>query len=371
MHAISVLGAGHIGEAICLLLSKSGRYSIHLADIDKDRCEKISQSLPNIKTYQLDLNQPAQTQNVLANTQAVISALPYHCNTQVAYFASQLGIHYLDLTEDVATTNEVGKLANKSKSCFIPQCGLAPGFISIAATKLASQFDSVDSIKMRVGALPIYPSNALKYNLSWSTEGLINQYGNMCKSIRDYKTTEIIPLEGYEKITVDGIEYEAFNTSGGLGSLCDSFEGKVRMLDYKTMRYPGHHALVSFLMNELRFNEDRPTLKKVLERSIGFSAQDKCIVFVEVRGNIANKFIQKSYSSTIYHQTLHDKHVEAIQLTTASGVCAVLDLLLSDKIGIKSGLVKSENIDMFDFLDNEFGKYYRDEVALESLKTNC
>ena len=370
MHTITVLGAGHIGEAICGLLSLSGRYTIHLADISETRCAHVSTLWPKVKTHKLDLSNAEQTKKILTGSQAVISALPYHCNVAVAQLAAELSIHYFDLTEDVKTTRAVSDIAKNAQSTFMPQCGLAPGFISIAASSLARPFEKLDSIKMRVGALPLYPTNALKYNLSWSTEGLINQYGNLCTAIDDHRLREVLPLEGYEHITIDGVEYEAFNTSGGLGSLCDSFLGKVRKLDYKTIRYPGHRDLIYFLMNELRFNEDRSTLKNVFERSIGFASQDKCMVFVEVRGYINNQFTQRSYASTIYHSILKssdaaEQHFCAIQLTTAAGVCAVMDLLLSGTVTPKNGIMRSEDFALSVFLANEFGKHYQDKHALE------
>src|SRR5690606_37523481 len=160
------------------------------------------------------------------------------------------------------------------------------GFISIAASHLMKSFDKIDTVKMRVGALPLYPSNRLKYNLTWSTEGLINEYGNPCEAIEDGEIVSLLPLEGYERFHLNGSEYEAFNTSGGLGTLCHSYEGKVRQLNYKSVRFCGHRDLIAFLMQDLRFNEDRDTLRQVFERSITTTAQDEILILVEVRGYI-------------------------------------------------------------------------------------
>ncbi|MFX9180922.1 saccharopine dehydrogenase C-terminal domain-containing protein, partial [Acinetobacter baumannii] len=94
------------------------------------------------------------------------------------------------------------------------------------------------------GALPLYPTNGLKYNLTWSTDGLINEYCNPCEAIVDGQMREVLPLEGLEHFSLDGLDYEAFNTSGGLGTLCETLEGRVDSLDYKTVRYPGHREIV-------------------------------------------------------------------------------------------------------------------------------
>lgn len=126
--------------------------------------------------------------------------------------------------------------------------GLAPGFTSIAANELMQHFDELEVVKMRVGALPVNPSNVLKYSLTWSTDGLINEYGNTCYGIDEGELIALQPLEGYETITLDGVLYEAFNTSGGLGTLAESYDGRIRCMNYKTMRYPGHCGQIKLLM---------------------------------------------------------------------------------------------------------------------------
>ena len=121
-------------------------------------------------------------------------------------------------------------------------------------------------------------------------------------------------------------------------------------------------------MNELRFNEDRGTLKKVLERSIPTTDQDKCIIFVEATGHVKDRYIQRTYASTVYNARVNNRHFGAIQLTTAAGICAPLDLLVTGKLGNKKGFLKCEDIPLPMFLDNEFGKYYKDEKALKGIE---
>lgn len=367
MFTVALFGGGKIGETICALLCASGRYQVRVCDIDGTRAQAAASRFNGATGHALDVSNKEATAKILSGCDAVISALPYHRNVTVAELALQSKVHYFDLTEDVATTAAVSKLATNAAVGFMPQCGLAPGFISIAAAHLAKLFDTIDTIKMRVGALPVFPSNRLKYNLTWSTEGLINEYGNMCEVVENGERKLAFPLEGYERFSLDGDEYEAFNTSGGLGSLAHTLGGNVRQLDYKTIRYPGHRDLIAFLMQELRFNEDREALGKVFERSIPTTTQDKCIIFVETRGWKAGRFVQKTYASTVYNAVVNNVHFGAIQLTTASGVCAPLDLLLTGKLSKKSGLLLTEDIRLPDFLNNEFGKYYRDDKALSGI----
>src|SRR6185312_1733843 len=127
--------------------------------------------------------------------------------------------NYFDLTEDTKTASAVTELSQHATTAFVPQCGLAPGFISIVANQLMQHFPSLDSVKMRVGALPINISNALQYSLTWSTDGLINEYGNLCQGIVNGKEVQLLPLDDLEEIKIDGLTYEAFNTSGAIRSL--------------------------------------------------------------------------------------------------------------------------------------------------------
>ncbi len=168
---------------------------------------------------------------------------------------------------------------------------------------------------------------------------------------------EVLPLEGLEHFSLDGIDYEAFNTSGGLGTLCETLDGKVRTLDYKTVRYTGHRDLVAFLVNSLRLSERRGILKDVLENSVPITLQDVVLVFVTVTGWKDGHLLQVSDARKIYHKDIAGEHWSAIQVTTAAGICAVVDLHREGKLP-KKGFVKQEQVTLGDFLVNRFGKYY-------------
>ena len=203
MYKVALFGAGKIGEAICGLLTRSGRYHIKICDVDLTRAKLVADMWPNTSVAKLDLANKNETLALLKDMDAVLSALPFFCNPEVAELAVQAKTHYFDLTEDVKTTDKVAAIAKTAECALMPQCGLAPGFISVAAAYMASSFDTLDTIKMRVGALPIYPSNQLKYNLTWSTEGLINEYGNMCEVIYEGKKRKAFALECYEHFSWD------------------------------------------------------------------------------------------------------------------------------------------------------------------------
>ena len=356
MHHVVVIGAGHIGSTIASLLSEAGDYRITVADRSPAQLDAVG-ALPRVDSALLDVTDGAALRDLLAGKFAVLSAAPYHLTYPVAEAARAVGAHYLDLTEDVATTRKVKALAEDATTAFIPQCGLAPGFISIVAADLARHFDTLHDVRLRVGALPKYPSNALNYNLTWSTDGVINEYCEPCEAIVDGLLRHTRALEECEAFSLDGVAYEAFNTSGGLGTLCETLEGRVRNLNYRTIRYPGHAAIMKALLNDLRLRDRRGLLKDILENSVPATLQDVVIVFVTVSGLKDGSLVQETYAHKIYARQRAGRTVSAIQITTASGICAVLDMLASGSLR-QVGFVRQEEIALGDFLANRFGSAY-------------
>jgi saccharopine dehydrogenase-like NADP-dependent oxidoreductase len=356
---VLLLGSGKIGRMIADFLHSSGDYSLCVADRDQDALMRLSLAVPGVSTLQVSADDFEGLQRAMGDTEVVISALAYYHNLTVARAALATGASYFDLTEDVGTTREVRLLAAQAKSgqVFMPQCGLAPGFVSVMANDLARHFDRVDAIRMRVGALPQFPSNDLKYNLTWSTDGLINEYCNLCEAIVDNQVREVLPLEGLEHFSLDGVRYEAFNTSGGLGTLCETLSGRVRELNYKTIRYMGHRELAAFLVQGLRLSERRELLKDILEYAIPVTFQDVVIVFCTASGWRRGQLVQLSDARKIYSQSIRGESWSAIQITTAAGVCAMVDLLREGKLA-KSGFVRQEEVGLDAFLANRFGAYF-------------
>ena len=356
MKNILLLGAGKIGEMIVALLAPTGDYVVTVADNDKKNLAKFS-GQKNVETLALDISNSSDVVAAMKGKFAALSAAPYQLNGTIAWAAKEASVHYMDLTEDVNSTKLVKELAKESKTAFIPQCGLAPGFISIVAYDLASHFDELKDVHLRVGALAQYPSNALKYNLTWSTDGLINEYIKPCEAIINGELKEVPALEELETFSLDGTEYEAFNTSGGLGTLAETLKGKVKNLNYRTIRYPGHCILMKMLIQDLRFSECPDELKKLFEYAIPATKQDVVLVYVTVTGHKNGQFLQETYTHKIYAREI-DGHIRSgIQITTASGICTVLDLLATGKLR-DHGFVRQEEISFKDFIENRFGKNY-------------
>lgn len=362
MHRILMLGAGKIGSLIAFLLANSNDYHVYLADKtlkNRPDLDLLISKTPNLETIELDAQDNEAIKHFLKSNsvQTIIPGLPYYCNIPIAKIAKEFNLNYFDLTEDTHTSDTINELAKDSSAVFAPQCGLAPGFISIVANDLMKGFPKLDTVKMRVGALPVNISNGLQYSLTWSTDGLINEYGNLCHAINNGEEVTLLPLDDLEEIKIDGLTYEAFNTSGGIGSLAQSYSGKVKNINYKTIRYPGHCAKMQFLMNDLKLNHDRNTLKHILENAIPKTAQDVVLVYVSVSGIKDNAFIEKNYVKKFYPKKIQELNWSAIQLTTASSLCAILDLVISQPKKYK-GLVRQEEFSLDELTSNRFGQYY-------------
>ncbi|OQM77247.1 saccharopine dehydrogenase family protein [Manganibacter manganicus] len=365
MKDIVVVGAGKIGSTIAAMLAETGDYRVTL--VDRAAGQFAALDLPaGVAALELDITAEGKLEEALAGKFAVLSAAPFHLTTRIAEAAAAAGVHYLDLTEDVASTRRVKELAKGAKTAFIPQCGLAPGFISIVAADLASRFDELDSVRMRVGALPQYPSNALNYNLTWSTDGVINEYCEPCEAIVEGELIEVPPLEEREEFSLDGVTYEAFNTSGGLGTLCETLKGKVRTLNYRTIRYPGHAAIMKALLNDLGLRHRRDVLKDIFESALPVTMQDVVIIFVTVSGRRNGRLMQETYANKVYSRRVGSNVRSAIQITTASGICAVLDMLADGTLPAK-GFVRQEEIALETFLANRFGHAYAQDEGLNRL----
>lgn len=374
MKKILIAGAGKIGSLIAVLLANSNDYAVSLADIhvESPHLKSLVEKTPNLQLVKIDAQNYSQMADFLKKNpmEAIISSLPYYCNIDIAKIAKEFKLNYFDLTEDTQVASVVTELSKNATHAFVPQCGLAPGFISIVANYLMQHFPKLDTVKMRVGALPTNVSNALQYSLTWSTDGLINEYGNLCEGIENSQEVQLLPLDDLEEIKIDGLTYEAFNTSGGIGSLAQTYKDRVKHISYKTIRYPGHCEKMRFLMNDLKLNYDRETLKRILENVIPKTGQDVVLVYVSVTGVQDNQFCEENYVKKFYPKKINGVNWSAIQLTTATSLCSVFDKVMKNP-GKYQGFVKQEQFSLEDILGNRFGKYYADNCFEKNASDVC
>ncbi|KPH80287.1 saccharopine dehydrogenase [Bosea vaviloviae] len=344
---IAVLGAGQIGAIIAGMLAQQGHH-VTLADASPAQLAQAADG--RFATDVVDAADLERLRVFLTARDIVVSACPYFLNKGIARIAVETGTHYFDLTEDVETTAYIKQIGAGTDVALVPQCGLAPGFICILGADMAARFDSVKTIKMRVGALPLYPTNALRYNVTWSVDGLINEYCNPCEIVFDGKPILVPALEGLESVMIDGVAYEAFNTSGGLGTLTETLAGKVRDMSYKTLRYPGHAEIMKLLLRGLELADDKETMRRILSHAAPFTRKDVVVVFVTGIGEKAGRLEEDSmvlrYDGT--------PTMSAIQLTTAAGCVAMVELFLGGKLP-QQGFVRQEDASLTDFLATRAG----------------
>ncbi len=361
MIPVMVAGAGHIGRMIACLLTQTDDYDVFLADCDFSAPDTrhLLDTYPQIRSLKLNMEKPQAIARAFKKHQmhAVISSLPYFLNASVAKAAKKSSVHYFDLTEDVKSSNAVKALADGASKVFVSQCGIAPGVVGMLAHHLMQTFDVCYEAKLRVGALPQNTSNALHYSLTWSTDGLINEYGERCVGIEQGMRVMFSPLNGLETIQIAGNTYEAFHTSGGLGALADMYQGRVQRLTYKTIRHQGHCEKMRFLMHTLQLNDDRKTLKHILERAIPKTYQDIVLIYVSVEGLKEDELLEESYVKTFYPQSIGGLEWSAIQVSTAMAICSVFEHVLHQQTMLH-GYVLQESLDWDVILKSRFGRFF-------------
>ena len=346
---IAVLGLGKVGHLAAELLAGAG-FSVTGLD--------AKPPVAGFATKAVDLADAAAVKAALTGQEAVLSCLPYHLNIGVSSVAHALGLHYFDLTEDVPTTRHIRELARTSKGLMAPQCGLAPGFVGIVGADLAEQFQEIRSIKLRVGALPQNPTGLLGYAFNWSPEGVVNEYLNDCEVIEEGVLKTVSAMEWTEAIYIDGMQLEAFTTSGGLGTMCETYADRIANLDYKTMRYPGHVKLMNFFFHELLMRENRSEAGRILTNAKPPVDEDVVYVHVAAEGRVDGALRRREFVRAYYPIEIAGKQRTAIAWTTSASVVAVIEMVRAGALP-QQGFLKQESIPLAPFLATQTGHYYQ------------
>ena len=349
IQTVAVLGLGKVGTLAAQLLADAG---FRVTGYDRH-----GHKSKYFKTHTLDVTDSEALNAVVGKADAVLSCLPYNFNKDVATLAAAENTHYFDLTEDVETTNHIRALAKGADCVFAPQCGLAPGFIGIVGANLARGFDTLRSIKLRVGALPQNPTGIMGYNFNWSPEGVVNEYLNDCEVIQNGVRKTVSPLDWLEDIYINGQKLEAFTTSGGLGTMCETYEGKVEHLDYKSIRYPGHARVMNFFFHELLMEEDRALAGKILTHAKPPVNDDMVYIHAAVEGDQNGALLREEFVRSYRPQIIDGKFWRAISWTTAASVAAVIEMVSAGTLPQK-GFIKQEEIPLKDFLKTRNGHLY-------------
>lgn len=365
-HKIFIAGAGGIGQAVGLLLREWADFEIELfvGDINEDNLRQTKEILTakSEKTGAVEtVNMSDETalRDALRNCEVLLDCLPGEQAPRMAGFCKEFGLHYANLTEYVAQTDEIVRLAKDAETGFVLQTGLAPGFINILAMSLYRKFveqfetEKLERIGMKVGAMTRYAHAPHFYGFTWSPIGVATEYVKPCRTIRNFEPTEVPALSETEQIRINGCDYEADLTSGGAANLTEFFAGRVRSLDYKTLRHPGHFDWARLQIRELPNDATRPAkLLEIMGREIPHVEEDFVLVHASVEGfdkTGTRRRLEKSFrmdAIEVGGQTLR-----AIQTTTAAPLAECAAMLLKGKY---KGVVLQSQIEPDEFLNGKF-----------------
>jgi lysine 6-dehydrogenase len=277
-----VLGAGLQGSACAYdLLQDNDVNEVRLADIHVGHIPDFlaPYSGPRLIPTPLDVRDHTAVLGVMRESDAVMSAIPYYFNLDLARLAVEAGVHFCDLggnTEIVFKQKELDAEAKRKNITVVPDCGLAPGMVNILAQYGIEQLDTVDSVKIFVGGLPQAPEPPLNYMLVYSLEGALDYYTTLSWVVRNGKRTQVKALSELEPVTFDAPvgTLEAFHTAGGLSTMAFRYEAQIPTMEYKTLRYPGHAALMESIRDIGLLSNEPLDVKgtKVIPRDVFIAA---------------------------------------------------------------------------------------------------
>ncbi len=304
---LAVIGAGLMGRAVVYDFAQADDVEqVGIFDIELRLAAEVAGKFGNGKAIPraLDAGNEKAVVAALKGYDAVVSCVTYKYNPGLTRAAIQAKCHFVDLggNNDVVRSQlAMDPEAEAAGVVIVPDCGLAPGMVSVLVADGVSKLDTVSSVKIRVGGLPQSPRPPLNYQMLFSAEGLINEYWEPCLILEGGRKKTVNPMSAVEELDFDGLgKFEAFYTSGGTSTLPDTYEGTVDFLDYKTIRYPGHCALFKPML-ELGLAsrkpvtvdgvtvEPRSVFKAVLDRSLTFNEPDMTLVRVTVAGQAGNQ----------------------------------------------------------------------------------
>ena len=338
-----VLGAGVVGSAATWDLVRRG-HDVAVVDADASATEAASLAF-GVEATTFDVRDTDKLVSLLAPYDAVVSAVPYRFGLAIAEAAIRSGTHYVDFGGNptvVGAQKELSSQALAAGLMVVPDCGLAPGLANVMATQMIADTGStpIESVQIRVGALPQTPTGALGYQIAFSTAGLINEYVEPCEVIEDGTYATVEPLTRFETVEWDRWgPLEAFSTAGGTSTMCAVHLGAVTNLEYKTLRFPGHGKVFRALLEVGMFEENpggadvspRDLLRAALDRSLPKGAPDLVLARVTVTGEDGIRVMQ-------FEDQGRDGYT-ALARTTAFPATALVDLILRDRInrpGVKT-----------------------------------
>jgi len=355
---IALLGSGMMGRAIAYDLNLNPRIDrILVCDIDMTFAQDVARFIGSDKIIPtwVDVRNLTGTRKAIEGSVVVISAIHYQFNYMLSKMAIEMGAHFIDLGGNPHVVGQQLTLNEAAKSkgvTIIPDTGLAPGMVQIITSHGASKFDKLENISIRVGGLPQNPKPPLNYSVVFSVEGLINEYVEDAIVIRDGRVQPVKSLTEVEEIIFPPPfgKLEAFQTAGGSSTLPITFYGRVKNLDYKTIRYPGHSQIFQTLISlglcsseEIIINGLKVTPRKItgllLEKALRGEGKDAVLMSIAIDGTVGGKNRSLTYRMIDYYD---DKtNLTAMMRSTGFPSAIIAQMLAEGKIE-KKGVVPQE-----------------------------
>lgn len=378
-HQVVIAGAGGMGSAVGLLLRELGDFEVdlYIGDASAERAKDAAKWIRGGSTrpgevydFHLPLEGTSSGFNeALGQAHILLDCLPGKEAPRMARLARQHDLHYANLTEHVKETEEIQEIAEGASRGFLLQTGLAPGYINVLGHQLFQRFcrendvDTADRLEMRVGALTTNARPPHYYGFTWSSIGVATEYVEPATVVRDFERCTRPSLSERATVLIDGIVYEEDLTSGGAADLPFALAGKVRHLDYKTLRYPGHYGWVESLLADIPDDEERPDrlLRKMEEAIPFFADEDVVVIYAAVEGRGADGMLRRiEKARSIRSCRVGARNLKAIQTTTTAGLAESARLLLNGGI---EGVCLQSQIDPDPFLAGPFvAEIYHREV---------
>lgn len=368
-HKIIIAGAGGIAEAAALLLVEwsgvtpdifVGNRTLKNAEDLIVRVKKGATKEAELKAFHLPgYTLTEEMKDIFEQADIILDCLPGSLAPEIASLAKDYRLHYVNLTEYVAETEQIIALAKDAETGFVLQSGLAPGYINILAMGLFRDFcndfgvEKVDKLEFKVGALTKNAVSPHYYGFTWSPVGVATEYLNKAIVLRNYQKTSLPPLSERKGIIIDGLTYEEDLTSGGAADLPDALAEKVKTLDYKTLRHAGHYAWVEDqLKNTGKVPEAVKELQELMQTVIPNMEDDQIILYAAVEGKDDSGMLQRrEISKRILPLLVGKIRLRAIQTTTAAGLLQAAQIILESN---KKGVVLQSMMDPDEFLNGDF-----------------
>jgi len=379
----AVLGCGMMGTAAIYDLTKNPNVTrIIAADLDIEKAKAARDRLDDdrIEPVEIDVGRPEETARKLDGVDAILGAVHYKYNVALTGIAIDIGAHFCDLGGNNTVVDQqlqLTKAAARADVSVIPDCGLAPGMVSLIVAHGDKEFHELSYIKIRVGGLPQHPKPPLDYKIVFSVEGLINEYIEPVRIIRNGKLETIEPLSELEHITTFASPFdhlEAFTTSGGTSTLVNTYNGRVRNLDYKTIRYPGHCEKIKTLYQLGYFSSDalsmnghslapREMSALVLKEALSNEDTDVVLVVVELFGRIGPGNKRLTWRLVDYHNT--ETGLSAMARCTAFPAVIISQMQAEGKIRLAGALPQELAVPTDIFFDELKKRGIEFETTLE------